>query len=257
VNVDIDRALMMYGFLASGGESERLLYYVHPGDPVSKHRARFGRGRVYPVAGQTEAEKTLGYALRVEAKGEAFRGNVAIGCLFYRRTRGPIDVDNLLKHVLDSATGALWQDDRQVTAVLGVLEHDPDRPRTVIIVGRHDTTMRRDDIVAGVCEICGSPFEHPGWRKNRQRFCSSACVARSRGQDLSEAVPCRQCGQHFRRHNSYQVLCGEPCRVEWLRGRNRGEGVRATCGDCGTLVPNHYAKRCRQCWIKARKAGIA
>lgn len=73
-------------------------------------------------------------------------GNVRLSAVFYRSTRGTVDLDNLLKHVLDAATGVLWVDDCQVTAY-GVVELHLDRsnPRTEIAVQAHDTaTMLRD-----------------------------------------------------------------------------------------------------------------
>ena len=50
---------------------------------------------------------------------------VQVTVAFYRRTRGRVDVDNLLKTVLDAANGVLWLDDSQVVEarvrkVLGV-----------------------------------------------------------------------------------------------------------------------------------------
>lgn len=252
---DIDRALSIYQFIAATGDEERLAYAVFAGNPVSKHRARHAGGRTFTTEGQKEAQETLGNALR-SAIGEPFRGNVAVGCIFYRRTQQPVDVDNLLKHVLDSATGVAWLDDRQVTAVIGILECDPDRPRTVIVIGRHDSSLVRDTLISGVCEYCGAAIEHPSWRKTKQRFCSPACTAKSRGEDLSEPVACRQCGELFNRGNARQVLCSESCRTAWLSGKRKAEAQPNFCVDCGTQTPNYRATRCRACWRKAKKTGL-
>lgn len=256
---DLDRACTLYGLIASGGPDERMEYFVFPGNPVSKHRARFSKANVYSAPGQKEAELTLGWAFRA-AVSKPFRGNVAVGCIFFRQTQQPVDVDNLLKHVLDSAKGIAFLDDRQVTSLAGMLEYDADRPRTVIVIGRHSSSMVRDTIVAGVCEFCETPISHPSWRKTKQRFCSSACVAKSRGQDLSEPMACAHCKKPFQRRNSYQVLCSAGCRIAWLTARKREEAHINYCVDCNAELPRRGftgAKRCRSCWKKARADGMS
>lgn len=61
--------------------------------------------------------------------------NVQLSAMFYRSSRQVIDLDNLLKHLLDAATGICWVNDCQVTSYGTVGLHlDPDAPQTQLTV---------------------------------------------------------------------------------------------------------------------------
>ncbi|MFI8976854.1 RusA family crossover junction endodeoxyribonuclease [Nocardia asteroides] len=113
-----------------------------PGDPHPKGRPSFGQGRAFTRRVDLDAEAETARLLAATLPAP-LEGNVAIACLFYRRTRRRVDADNLVKHVCDAANGVLWKDDSQVTAELGVVELDRSNPRTVILLSRHDSTMER------------------------------------------------------------------------------------------------------------------
>jgi Holliday junction resolvase RusA-like endonuclease len=72
-----------------------------------------------------------------------FERNVEISAVFWRASRQVVDLDNLLKHLLDAATGVCWVNDCQVTRY-GVIELrlDRDNPRTFLQV-RADVNVDR------------------------------------------------------------------------------------------------------------------
>ncbi len=259
---DTERAFALYNSLNPPNRYGPAFVLVVDGDPPSKARPRFvgkaGRKRAYTPQRQKDHEVYLGWRFRQKLT-EPLKGNLAVACIFFRRTLQRVDVDNMVKHVLDSGTHICWEDDSQITGLSVVLEYDPSNPRTIVAVGPHVSTLRRDGaMVAGNCEKCGKGFSHPHWRKNRQRFCSSACIAKSRGQDLSELVPCRQCGLEFKRITATSVLCSSACRKIWFLGRKRP--IKRTpqfCVDCGKPLIYRGTKRCRSCWKVARKAYVA
>jgi Holliday junction resolvase RusA-like endonuclease len=138
---DIDRITDLLRPLVPGTEFLHVL--VVEGKPMSKARPRFRRdGKVFASDEQVAAEQALGWKMK-EAFPEPLDGNLAVACVFYRPTQQRVDVDNMLKHTMDSANGVVWHDDSQVTAQLGVVEYDPVRPRTVLAVGRHESSMVR------------------------------------------------------------------------------------------------------------------
>ncbi len=137
---DRDRMLAIFAFLCP--ESDYLHRFFVPGIPYSKRRARLGKGgRFYSE--DKQHEKALGLRFRHFIGDALLDGNVALGCIFFRPNRRRIDVDNLMKLVMDAATGTLWRDDCQVTAQLGIIEVDRENPRTLIVLGRHRSTMDR------------------------------------------------------------------------------------------------------------------
>jgi Holliday junction resolvase RusA-like endonuclease len=117
--------------------------FTLPGVPHSKTRPKFLRqGHAYQDPADRAAEQVTGLRLR-RAIPRKYPGNVGLACIFYRPNRQRIDTDNLLKHVMDAAQGILWDDDSQCTLLLGILEYDRYRPRTVVIVGEHASSMAR------------------------------------------------------------------------------------------------------------------
>lgn len=245
---DADRALDIYRFIAAGGGQERLHIITIPGAPPSKARHRHGKGRTFKTAKDIAAERHTAEHLAAAVR-EPFTGNVAIGCIFYRPNRQRIDVDNMLKHVCDAAKNILWEDDSQATAVFGVVELDPDNPRTVVVIGGHVSTLERGSDAVYPCAVCGEPIKRAGQTKLR-KTCSKQCSAKARGFDSLEAeVPCAHCSKPFRRTTKYQTMCSAECRATSFSGKRRALRKLANCIDCGKqLTHGREGSRCRPCW---------
>lgn len=77
---------------------------------------------------------------------EPLEGNLRFSFWFFRSNRQTIDLDNLIKHVLDAAAGIVFVNDCQVTAYGDTEVHlDRDNPRTEIVVEPHESaTLLRD-----------------------------------------------------------------------------------------------------------------
>jgi Holliday junction resolvase RusA-like endonuclease len=250
---DMDRAIELYRVLARGGDDERMVIITIPGPPVSKARARYGRGRTYKTAQDTANEQHTAWHLARAVK-EPFAGNVALGCIFFRPNSQRIDVDNMLKHVCDAATGILWADDSQATGVLGIAELDPTNPRTVVVVGHHTSTLRRGTDADYPCKVCGTLITKAGQTTLRST-CSKACTSAARGfVSLDEPVPCAYCGQPFRRTTTAQLMCSPACRADNLRGKRKAAAApRSKCLDCGVQLAHTRGGRCRPCWKASLK----
>lgn len=249
MNDDMERAFALYDLLASGRDNERLDYFVLPWAPASKSRPRFGKGGVvYSTREQYEAERRTALAMRTAVPSPR-TGNVALGCIFFRPNRQRIDTDNMLKHVCDAANGVLWADDSQVTAICGITELDTENPRTVIIIGDHNSTMTRGTDAVRPCEVCGRPMSLLTGNPNK-RACTKRCQAALRGyQSLEDEIPCEQCRKPFRRTTLAQRMCSPACRYESFRGKRRARALpKSTCSDCGKQLDHRRGGRCRECW---------
>jgi len=111
--------------------------FVIPGPPVPKARARYsgsGRGGFYTPEKTKEAESDIDILFH-EAVGlglvEDKKSHFGVGCIFYTKDRRKLDVDNLLKLVLDGING-LWGDDSQVWGLYATRYVDKDNPRTEV-----------------------------------------------------------------------------------------------------------------------------
>ena len=160
---------------------------VMSGEPWSKDRPQFGRRGRHVATFQTKedraAEKRTATFFRQHFP-EPLTGNVAVLAIFHRSTRRVVDSDNLMKHVCDSGNGVLFGDDSQVTAQAGVIEFDPDNPRTVIAVSAHVSTMLRGTDNVRTCQVCRQVFSLEG-KSREQLNCSLTCASIARRKDFT------------------------------------------------------------------------
>lgn len=120
--------------LISDGLQDRVLFVVHEGQPLPMDRPRFGQGRTFTSARSREAKRSVAWEfLKTMNRAPRYEETLAIVALFYRQDRRAVDVDNLMKLVMDAATKAkVWKDDSQVIAQAAILDYDKKRPRTVV-----------------------------------------------------------------------------------------------------------------------------
>jgi Holliday junction resolvase RusA-like endonuclease len=245
---DVERAMSMVEALGCS-RSDGIWYTVIPGNPPSKSRPRFTRsGHAFTPKDDRILEARTKRFLSTVMDGPQ-HGNLAMGCVFFRPNRQRIDVDNMLKHVCDAATGVLWDDDSQVTALLGVAELAPDNPRTIIVIAHHVSTLLRGDAANRPCPICGkaiTPKDGP------RKACSSRCATAMRGQDLSEPIECPICKEMFRRRTRSQKHCSQKCGWRSRSGVPKGVQTLPSCAECGKQLSKKGYVRCRDCWRAAR-----
>lgn len=179
---DLERAISLV--LATGAKGHHIYAFRVEGEPIAKARVRVDNGRAYAPDRVPDAELQIAETMRRRDSGDGdidFAGNVAVAAVFYRSNRHRIDVDNLLKTVLDGITksGLVWEDDYRVTALLGVLEHDPAWPRIAVAIAHHDSTLTRgEDSLTHVCETCSKRYRPHGIEPRGSRYCSWDCRPR-------------------------------------------------------------------------------
>lgn len=209
---------------------------------------------MYNTNKQKENEDYLKYHFQREFK-EPITHNVAVGCIFYRSTKQRIDVDNMLKNIMDAANGIVFVDDCQVTAKLGIIELDRERPRTVIVLGHHKSTMVRDIKTKWTCLTCEKNYHSKNGFSSNSKYCSRECW-RNRKTKLKEITNCLECSDSFIKKSRTQIYCGESCRKSAQKKRNTRQRIheKAYCNVCGKELSKPIYKRCRSCWtIKLQK----
>lgn len=241
-------------------EPDHVWAFVNDGEPVSKARARFSSktGKFYTPAKTRNAEEELAWRFKGVMHGTVLDDSIAIVAIFYRPDYRRMDVDNMMKVVLDAGTKAgVWGDDCQITAQASFIELDAERPRTVVALCETESSLSR----MRSCAVCGTRFRrkhHENVSERSGLYCSKQCMYQATVKDqdvtIAEEIPCLQCGEMFRRRTSAQKLCSEACRVKWMVGRQQ-PGKVVLCADCGEPVPNRTAKRCRACWRVWLRAG--
>ncbi len=116
------------------------------GNPHAKIRPRVSKGgrRTHqdPRDAAAEAE-TRRQLIEQWGNHQIETGNLKLHASFYRKNRQVVDLDNLVKHLLDAAQGVLFVNDTQVTAYDVELFVDSEVPRTVLYLAPHSTSMVR------------------------------------------------------------------------------------------------------------------
>lgn len=93
--------------------------WMLPGQPPVKRRPRFHAGRAYHDPAAREAETRTAWYLN--SYGWPVKDRFEIRMLFRRATGRRVDVDNLVKHVLDAGNRVAWTDDALAVEVAGRL----------------------------------------------------------------------------------------------------------------------------------------
>lgn len=155
-----------------------LVDVVIDGQPLPKERPRFSEGRAYTPPKTKDIQEAIGYEVKTAMERETDEEHeLAVDIGFFRKSRSRVDIDNLIKTVLDSCNGVVWRDDSQITQLTAHLSHWADQPRThlrVWVIGSRSV---------GTCVRCGDPIrmvvgsgeDHRARRNPEKRFCSEYC----------------------------------------------------------------------------------
>lgn len=251
--------------LLSRIESERdpvwSIAFVHDADPKSKARARVVRGRTGKMTAYTPGETSaaqdhLSLSWRQATRGKTYDGCLAIACVFFRPNRQRIDVDNMVKLVLDAATKAhVWFDDSQVVTIVARLEMDVARPRTEIALMPSSSTLEREAYRTRVCPECHGEFTRKVSTRMSE-FCSAACAQRSTRVLVRCARP--GCPNEFRREREGHRYCSRSCSTTQTMAEAISAGKRIgppRCEKCGARVSRREYKQCAKCLGRGRPKG--
>lgn len=259
---------------------------IVPGEPVSKHRARFGNnGRVYSPQASKEAQEWV--AWHIKQKNPYLlpdsTGLFGIRIIFYRSNNIRLDIDNLSKLVLDAITNLIWKDDRQLKELFARKEicSTKDEARTEIVI----YTCGGLSPGIGICAICKKQFNiYPASIK--RKYCSIKCASLAQmnplikcqqcGKEMSNKHPeskqhfcskkcrelattnlivCQQCGKEFRRPKSLDIAVNKFCSLFCYSIYAQKETIkrpRGSCIICGKPVSRKEYQHCRSCMLKLR-----
>jgi len=258
-------------------EEDILLSVSCDGDPIAHQRPRQGRGGHFYTPEKTRNYRSvLVSAIIEQAGGKSLAGErdatFGVQAMFYRGNRQKIDVDNMLKTILDAITqSGFWFDDSRVHEICGVVEKGAPRPRVEFIVYRY--RLQGDRVRGGrydfpdTCAQCGgamSVAKSKSYPSSRRKFCSQKCARASK----TSILMCSQCGQSFTIPQSLQrknprpaggwyprQFCSRQCSIEFHRHLHRIRGKESDkwiCSKCGGRVSRKEYHVCRACSMLTR-----
>lgn len=103
---------------------------VLEGQPVSVNALYRGRRFLTPEGKRIKFYNAA--QARKQYKGKPLEGPLSIELQVYFKSKAASDIDNVCKAVLDSLTGVLWKDDRQIQELHAYKRQDKLRPRIEI-----------------------------------------------------------------------------------------------------------------------------
>ena len=124
-----------------------MITFTIPGQPVPKGRPRGAlprKGdllpgddpkaiRFYTPARTKIYERKVGVCAK-QAGVRPTDNEVAVSAKFYLKDRRKVDVDNLMKAVLDGLNRVAYADDKQVWAIQALRRIDPENPRAEVTI---------------------------------------------------------------------------------------------------------------------------
>jgi Holliday junction resolvase RusA-like endonuclease len=231
--------------------SEYRLQVVIPGQP---------RAKVCRRLSSVDPEREHREILRQHFRGKLnkpWSNGVSITVTFFRSNYQRIDLDNLVKAVLDAATDVIWIDDVQVVELHARLEFDADHPRTEVLAEPCSTSMPRGAEVGEqrTCPTCGKAFQSRSYRSvpAGQIHCSKACVG-------TQPKDCPTCEKRFKPKAAQQRYCSKPCaaasaEVKRKIALKRKRARLPKCLLCSAQLHRKEAILCRCCWLKDAPKG--
>lgn len=234
-------------------KNDIIVNLVVEGDPAATARARHGKNGWYTPAKSADYRDLLAYKIREQAGMLDSRDTFGVQAFFFRSNRQRIDVDNLLKTVLDAGTKAnLWHDDSQVRELVGRVWLADDNPRLECIFYHLTNPTSK-----GRCKQCGKDFEGLKDSHDGRIYCSKKC----KDADKRTELICGNCGESFaisqcltKTGASKRRYCSKACTVQAYRKLKRIKGKESekwVCEVCGGRVSRKEYKRCRACGIEA------
>jgi len=161
-------------------KQRRVSHVVFQGEAISAAVGLSGN-RVYRKEGYASYRENLQWLIKQSIGGDwnNHRYSFGIRVRFFLGNKRKIDIDNLLKPVLDAGTGLIWADDSQVIELYSFVLRSDLNPRVeslVYTIEEFNDYQRKGK--EQVCQQCGKVYfngRYHGDRKKSKRFCSRAC----------------------------------------------------------------------------------
>jgi crossover junction endodeoxyribonuclease RusA len=102
------------------------------GKPVSVNQLYRGRRFLTPLGKQTKED--YAWQAKAQYRGPLLEGAIRLELTAYFTSQATSDLDNVCKATLDSLTGILWKDDRQIIELHAYKRQDKLNPRIEISV---------------------------------------------------------------------------------------------------------------------------
>ena len=123
-------------------------------NPIPKERPRAARNNHHYTPERTRTyEKTVGLLIGNQAKRQGINiikdmGDAKLGIIvhYIRKSKHPVDTDNLTKSLKDALEGVLWKNDRTVSGDCAYVSYDGKNPGIILTVMPYEEWLNRTNV---------------------------------------------------------------------------------------------------------------
>src|SRR3990167_11054997 len=101
---------------------------------IYKSHCKFGFPQYYMSKEGKALKESYQWEAKSQMKGKIIKGDVGIEIDLYFGDKRVHDIDNYGKILLDSLTGIVWEDDKQIQKMLVTKNYSKENPRIEIII---------------------------------------------------------------------------------------------------------------------------
>jgi len=109
-------------------KNKRIYRFDVKTEPLPQASFKIGRSTNYVIRKISEYKKLIACVVQQHIK-EVTEKPVKMMVEFYRSDQRRVDLDNLLRPVLNALKGVVWKDDSQISEITAIKEIDKDNPR--------------------------------------------------------------------------------------------------------------------------------
>ena len=216
------------------GRQRRVVSICYEVEPVSASVGLSGN-RFYRKTDYTIYRDALGWEIKERLGGQwdTRRYSFGLRARFFLGNRRKVDIDNLLKPIMDAGTGIVWADDSQVAEVYAIVLREDPKPRVEFLI--YAIEDFRD--YHHNCLYCGKElYGREGFGKGLSRkFCSVQC--HDNAQRQGEERVCEECGETFwsgrykgLKRKVNKRFCRRSCWVIWMKKHGKEQVERLSKG---------------------------
>lgn len=216
-------------------KNRRIASIIYKEEPVSAMVIMSGR-RIYRKENYIAYHDALGWLIKEQLGGEwdTHRYSFGIRARFFLGNRRKVDIDNLLKPILDAGTHIVWADDSQVVEIYAIVLRDAPNPKVeALIYGIEDFIDYQHN-----CLFCGKELHgKEGFGKGlTAKFCSVQCHDNAQRQGKERI--CEECGRPFwsgrykgQERKVNKRFCNRECWRRWMKKHGEEEVQRLRKGN--------------------------
>lgn len=216
----------------------KVVSIIYRGEAVSAS-VGFSGNKLYRSVDYTTYRDALGWLFKERIGGEwdIHRYSFGVRARFFLGNRRKVDIDNLLKPIMDAGTHIIWADDSQITEIYSIVLRDDPTPRIEILIYAIEDFVDYHHL----CLYCGKELHgKEGYGGGlTKKYCSNQC--RDNALRSGKERICEWCSKPFwsgrfkgQKRRVNKRFCSRDCYDTWFKthGNEMVKRINKMKGGC-------------------------